>query len=55
MIISTFIDVRIISLLEAGLAQIGVSEPMKRIITGLVIVAAVVLDTYRRRGERNTH
>jgi ribose transport system permease protein len=49
---ATFIGVLIISVLEAGLAQIGVSEPMKRIVTGLVIVAAVVLDTYRRRGER---
>ena len=54
-VISTFIGVLIISVLEAGLAQIGVSEPMKRIITGLVIVAAVVLDTYRRRGERSAH
>jgi ribose transport system permease protein len=52
-VISTFIGVLIISVLEAGLAQIGVSEPMKRIVTGLVIVAAVVLDTYRRRGERS--
>ncbi|MES2075203.1 MAG: ABC transporter permease [Pseudomonadota bacterium] len=51
-VISTFIGVLIISVLEAGLAQVGVSEPMKRIVTGLVIVAAVVLDTYRRRGER---
>src|SRR5450830_1916186 len=51
-VISTFIGVLIISVLEAGLAQVGVSEPVKRIITGLVIVAAVVLDTYRRRGER---
>ncbi len=54
-VISTFIGVLIISVLEAGLAQVGVSEPMKRIVTGLVIVAAVVLDTYRRRGERNGH
>jgi ribose transport system permease protein len=54
-VISTFIGVLIISVLEAGLAQVGVSEPMKRIITGLVIVAAVVLDTYRRRSERSTH
>ena len=54
-VISTFIGVLIISVLEAGLAQVGVSEPMKRIVTGLVIVAAVVLDTYRRRGERNAH
>jgi len=51
-VFATFIGVLIISVLEAGLAQIGVSEPMKRIVTGLVIVAAVVLDTYRRRGER---
>jgi len=54
-VISTFIGVLIISVLEAGLAQVGVSEPMKRIVTGLVIVAAVVLDTYRRRGERSNH
>jgi ribose transport system permease protein len=51
-VISTFIGVLIISVLEAGLAQVGVSEPVKRIVTGLVIVAAVVLDTYRRRGKR---
>lgn len=54
-VISTFIGVLIISVLEAGLAQVGVSEPMKRIVTGLVIVTAVVLDTYRRRGERSSH
>ena len=42
----------IISVLEAGLAQLGVSEPTKRIITGAVIVLAVVLDTYRTRRER---
>jgi ribose transport system permease protein len=52
-VISTFIGVLIISVLEAGLAQIGVSEPMKRIVTGAVIVVAVILDTYRRRGERH--
>jgi ribose transport system permease protein len=37
------------SVLAAGLAQIGASEPTKRIITGAVIVIAVVLDTYRSR------
>jgi ribose transport system permease protein len=52
-VISTFIGVLIIVVLEAGLAQIGVSEPLKRIVTGLVIVTAVVLDTYRRRGQRS--
>ncbi len=51
-VISTFIGVLIISILAAGLAQVGVSEPMKRIITGLVIVGAVVFDAYRRRNER---
>ena len=35
-----------------GLAQIGASEPTKRIITGAVIVVAVVLDTYRSHRAR---
>jgi len=52
-VISTFFGVLIISVLAAGLAQIGASEPTKRIITGAVIVVAVVLDTYRsRRAQR---
>ena len=46
-VISTFFGVLIISVLAAGLAQIGANEPTKRIITGGVIVVAVVLDTYR--------
>ena len=37
---------------EIGLAQIGASEPTKRIITGAVIVIAVVLDTYRSNRAR---
>ena len=37
-IISTFFGVLIISVLAAGLAQIGATEPTKRIITGAVIV-----------------
>ena len=54
-VVSTFFGVLIISVLAAGLAQIGASEPTKRIITGAVIVIAVVLDTYRSRraGRRN--
>lgn len=51
-VISTFFGVLIISVLAAGLAQIGANEPTKRIITGAVIVAAVVLDTYRSRRRR---
>ena len=42
----------IISVLEAGLAQIGASEPTKRIITGAVIIVAVILDMYRERRTR---
>ncbi|WP_137939200.1 ABC transporter permease [Chitinivorax sp. B] len=48
-VINTFFGVLIIAVLEAGLAQVGASEPTKRIITGCVIVAAVVLDMYRER------
>ena len=33
--------------LQNGLAQIGVSEPFKRVVTGVVIVLAVVLDRWR--------
>jgi ribose transport system permease protein len=54
-VISTFFGVLIISVLAAGLAQVGANEPTKRIITGAVIVVAVVLDTYRsRKGRRRT-
>jgi len=48
-VVSTFFGVLVISVLEAGLAQIGASEPTKRIITGCVIIVAVVLDTLRER------
>ncbi|MBN4836448.1 hypothetical protein H4F76_25275, partial [Enterobacter hormaechei] len=37
------------TVLEAGLAQVGASEPSKRIITGAVIVVAVIIDTLRQR------
>ena len=43
----TFFGVLIMSVLEADLAQVGTSEPTKRIIIGAVIVLVVVLDTYR--------
>jgi len=49
---STFFGVLVISVLEAGLAQIGASEPTKRIITGCVIIIAVVLDTLRERHKK---
>jgi ribose transport system permease protein len=46
-VINTFFGVLIISTLSAGLAQIGASEPTKRVITGIAIVAAVILDACR--------
>jgi ribose transport system permease protein len=46
-VINSFFGVLIIATLEAGLAQIGVSEPTKRVITGAVIVGAVILDAWR--------
>lgn len=48
-VVNTFFGVLIIAVLEAGLVQIGASEPSKRIITGCVIVVAVIIDTLRQR------
>ena len=46
-VVNTFFGVLIIATLEAGLAQVGASEPTKRVITGMVIVCAVILDAWR--------
>lgn len=48
-VVSSFFGVLIIATLEAGLAQVGASEPAKRVVTGSVIVLAVVLDAWRHR------
>jgi len=48
-VVSSFFGVLIIAVLGAGLAQIGAQEYTKRLITGCVIVAAVILDQYRHR------
>lgn len=48
-VINTFLGVLIITVLQTGLAQIGATEPTKRIITGSVIIVAVVADVYRHR------
>ena len=48
-VINTFLGVAIIAVLQTGLAQIGASEPGKRVVTGLVIIAAVIIDVYRNR------
>lgn len=51
-VIGAFAGVLIIAVLQNGLAQIGVSEPAKRLVTGAVIIVAVIVDRYRasRRG-----
>jgi ribose transport system permease protein len=51
-VVSSFFGVLIIAVLGNGLAQIGAQEPTKRLITGCVIVAAVVLDRLRHRSGR---
>ncbi|MCI0414352.1 ABC transporter permease [bacterium] len=48
-VIRSFFGVLIIAVLSSGLVQIGAREPAKRLITGGVIVAAVILDYYRTR------
>ena len=48
-VVSSFFGVLIIAVLGTGLAQIGAQEYTKRLITGCVIVAAVILDQYRHR------
>ena len=48
-VLGAFAGVLIISILQSGLAQIGVSEPSKRLITGAVIVIAVLIDRWRQK------
>lgn len=46
-VINTFFGVLIIAVLQTGLAQNGVTEPVKRIVTGAVIIVAVLVDSRR--------
>jgi ribose transport system permease protein len=48
-VVNTFFGVLIIATLEAGLAQVGAAESTKRVITGVVIVTAVILDAGRHQ------
>lgn len=48
-VISTFFGVLIIAVLNSGLAAVGARDETKRLITGAVIIAAVILDQYRHR------
>ena len=51
-VINTFFGVLIIAVLQTGLAQIGATDPSKRVITGTVIIVAVLLDAARQRWKR---
>ena len=46
-VVRSFFGVLVIAVLQSGLAQVGASEPAKRVVTGAVIVAAVIADSYR--------
>jgi ribose transport system permease protein len=48
-VVTTMLGVLIIAVLGAGLAQMGVQEPTRRLVTGAVIVTAAVADYYRSR------
>jgi ribose transport system permease protein len=52
--VRTFFGVLIIAVLNTGLATVGARDEIKRLVTGAVIVAAVIVDHYRHRlGERS--
>jgi len=51
-VLNTLFGVLIVAVLEAGLVQVGASDPAKRVITGVVIIVAVLLDIFRERGMR---
>lgn len=48
-VVRTFFGVLIIAVLNSGLAAVGAKDETKRLVTGAVIVAAVIVDYYRRR------
>jgi ribose transport system permease protein len=48
-VVTTMLGVLIIAVLGAGLAQVGVQEPTRRLVTGAVIIAAAIVDYYRTR------
>ena len=48
-VVRTFFGVLIIAVLNTGLATIGAEDEIKRLVTGAVIIAAVIVDHYRHR------
>ena len=52
-VINALFGVLIIAVLGSGLAQIGAQESVKRMVTGAVIIIAVIVDFYRTRYAQN--
>ena len=52
-VVRSFFGVVIIAVLSSGLNQVGAPEPTKWLLSGAVIVAAVILDHYRQRLRRS--
>jgi ribose transport system permease protein len=50
--LGTLIGAAIIGVLSNGLILVGVGDFVRQMITGAVIILAVVIDTYRRRFAR---
>jgi len=48
-VLRTVVGVFIIAILGAGLAQMGAADSTKRVVSGTVIVLAVIADQFRRR------
>jgi ribose transport system permease protein len=48
-LIGTFLGASIIGVLNNGLLLLGMGDFTRQIVTGLIIVAAVVIDTYRNK------
>jgi len=48
-VVRTLLGVLIIAVLNSGLASIGAKDEIKRLVTGAVIITAVIVDYYRTR------
>jgi ribose transport system permease protein len=48
-VIGSFLGVLVVAVLDAGLAALGTRDEVKRLITGCVIVIAVIIDQLRQR------
>ncbi|QDV26202.1 ABC transporter permease [Aureliella helgolandensis] len=52
--ISTFLGVLVIAVLQTGLSRMSVEDANKQIVTGVVIIIAVLIDTLRRRWDTSS-